>query len=160
MTRDGFVVADTGPLIHPPEASALDTLEQFTPVLVPETVFAELRRGGVPASFESLDTERRSVDLSNDPWPDLDPGETAALTLAESLGGMLLTDDLDARQQADELGIEVHGSIGVVLAAYASGRVDGDEAKQRIRALEHDSTLYLSEPLVSRALARIDDENL
>ncbi|QPV65078.1 DUF3368 domain-containing protein [Halosimplex litoreum] len=69
-----------------------------------------------------------------------------------------MTDDLDARQQANELDLEVHGSLGVVLAAYADGRLVAADARTKIRALERESTLYLSDPLVRRALDRIDRE--
>ncbi|QLH80637.1 DUF3368 domain-containing protein [Halosimplex pelagicum] len=121
-------------------------------------MFEELRRGGVPAAVESLDYERRRVDVAGDRWPELDPGETAALALGERVDATVLTDDLDARRQTDELDLEVHGSIGIVLAAYADGRLVAADAKTKIRALERDSTLYLSDPLVTRALDRIDRE--
>jgi predicted nucleic acid-binding protein len=158
VSRDRRVVTDTGPLIHLSEANALGLLGQFATVLVPETVFEELRRGGVPTAFEALDCERRAVDTADDRWPELDPGETAALTLCEQIGATMLTDDLDARRQANELGLEVHGSLGVVLVACADGRLTADEAKTKIRALERDSTLYLSNPLVERAIDRVDRE--
>lgn len=157
MTGGRPAVADTGPLIHLAEANALALLERLGEILVPQTVYEELRAGGVPAAFEALDSERRVVDGSDDHWPELDAGESAALTLAERVDGMLLTDDMAARRRADEAGVEVHGSIGVVLTAYADGRLDGDEAIDRVRALERESTLYLSEPLVSRAIQRIEN---
>lgn len=157
MTRDTPVVTDTGPLTHLGQANALDLLDQFGPLLVPEAVFAELQVGGLPAGIDTVDRERRSVEIPDDRWQSLDPGERAALVLCRRVDGTLLTDDLDARKKADELGIEVHGSIGVVLAAYANGLIDDERARATIRALESDSTLYLSPPLVERAIDRIDD---
>jgi len=151
------VVTDTGPLIHLAEADALGLLDQFGTVLVPHTVDEELRAGGVPEAFASVDFERRTVD-TDDRWPELDPGESAALALTERAGGMILTDDMAARKRANEFGIEVHGSIGVVLTAYADGRLDADEAIDSVRALEHESTLYLSKPLVNRAMRRIEED--
>lgn len=159
MSRERPVVTDTGPLIHLSEANTLSLLDQFDTLVIPETVFEELRRGGIPEAFESLDCKRSRVETETDRWPDLDPGETAALELCEGTGATFLTDDLDARGRANELGIEVHGSIGVVLAAFDDNQIDADEAKARIRSLERGSSLYLSEPLVARAIARIDEES-
>jgi predicted nucleic acid-binding protein len=157
VTRDTPVVSDTGPLIHLGQADALDLLGQFDPLLIPETVFAELRAGDLPAGFEDIERDRRSVDIEDGQWSTLDPGETAALELCRRLDGMFLTDELDARRKALEHDIEVHGSIGVVLVAYADGLIDDRRARDSIRALESDSTLYLSRPLVQRALDRIDE---
>jgi predicted nucleic acid-binding protein len=157
VTGDPPVVTDTGPLTHLGQADALDLLDQFGPLLVPEAVFAELRVGGLPAGIDAVDRERRSVEIPDDHWQTLDAGERAALALCRRVDGTLLTDDLDARKKADELGIEVHGSIGIVLAAYADGLIDDERARATIRALESDSTLYLTRALVDRAIDRIDD---
>jgi predicted nucleic acid-binding protein len=73
-------------------------------------------------------------------------------------GGILLTDDLSAREMATDLGIAVHGSIGVVLFGYGRGRLSTQEAEELIRALEHDSTLYLAEPLIKYALQVLDTD--
>lgn len=158
MSRDRPTVVDAGPLTHLAEAGALDLLDRFEPLLVPAVVVSELRAGGIPEGMEALEHVAVTVDADSERFPDLDPGETAAIAASVEHDGMLLTDDLDARQRADELEIEVHGSIGVVLIAYAEGRLDADAAKARIEALERDSTLYLSDPLVERALNRIDSE--
>lgn len=98
MRVDGPVVADTGPLIHLGDADALDLLDQFETLVLPETVFAELQAGEVPAGVQRLDYERRPISVDDETWPTLDPGETAALELCRRLDGMLVTDDLDARQ--------------------------------------------------------------
>jgi predicted nucleic acid-binding protein len=46
----------------------------------------------------------------------LDAGEEHALRLMEELAGaVLLTDDRAARSAAQQLGFEVHGTVGVLL---------------------------------------------
>ena len=89
----------------------------------------------------------------------LDPGETAAINLTRDEGAILLTDDLAAREIAAELDIEVHGSIGVVLHGYDRGRLSAETAEELIRALDHDSTLYLSEPLLEYALQVLETDH-
>lgn len=58
----------------------------------------------------------------------LDPGEAQAFALADVRNGRLLTDDGDAREFATAEGVTVIGSVGVLLAAIESGRVDESTA--------------------------------
>ena len=55
------------------------------------------------------------------PRPDLlgllDPGEAAAIPLADRLHATLLADDADARTVATQRGIPVIGTLGVLVAA-------------------------------------------
>lgn len=152
------VVSDTGPIIHLDEANALSLLSVFETIHVPETVIRELEEGTVPAELADLDVEVHDIEDAEKAHPNLDPGETAALLLAERTDMILLTDDLDARETAVEREIEAHGSIGVVLYAHARGRLDSDEAKILLRALAQETTLYLSRSLLRHAI-RVVEEN-
>lgn len=149
------VVTDTGPLIHLSEADALGLLELFDRIQVPETVFSELEQGGLPPELESLNYERVATDVP-DEETDLDPGERAALRLAVESDSILLTDDLAARETAESRGVETHGSIGVVLYARSAGRVDAETAKELLRSLESDTTLYLDPALLDHAIALVE----
>jgi predicted nucleic acid-binding protein len=79
------------------------------------------------------------------------------MALCTDLDGILLTDDLEARAAAESEGIEVHGSIGVVLYAYGYEAISGEEATGLLRALETESSLYLSKPLLSYALRSVEE---
>jgi len=80
-------------------------------------------------------------------------GEAAALALAcESRPHWFLTDDAAARLLAESLGIEAHGSLGVVLWSAAKQVIGKPEAEQILTGLEN-SSLWLS-PVV-RARARV-----
>jgi predicted nucleic acid-binding protein len=110
-----LVVADTGPLIHLEQADALSLLELTGEILVPKTVLDELAAG--PTNVSKLDFSVEQVDIDS-AYPNLDPGETAALLVCTDRDAILLTDDMDARSTANEEGIEVHGSVGVVLYGF------------------------------------------
>lgn len=69
-----------------------------------------------------------------------------------------MTDDLDARQTAIDDGMEVHGSVGVVLYAYSRGELSEVAAKRVLRGLEQDTTLYLSRPLLEHAIELVDSD--
>lgn len=150
------VVSDTGPIIHLDEADALSLLSVFDTVHVPETAIEELEDGSVPPALDELDTKIHDVSVSADAYPELDPGETAALRLAERTETVLLTDDLDARELAADRGVEVHGSIGVIIYAYSNGHLDSDEAKAYLLALQRETTLYLTEPLLKHAIRLVE----
>jgi len=100
-----LVVADAGPLIHLAQADALSLLELTGEVLVPKTVLDELEDG--PTDISELDFSVEQIDIDTDSiHPHLEAGETAALVVCSDREAILLTDDMDARNTANEEGIE------------------------------------------------------
>jgi predicted nucleic acid-binding protein len=94
---------------HPYLQSALDTLDDEIPV----------------ASISNTVANRETVVSSH-----LDPGEAQAFVLADAHDGRLLTDDGDARSFAKDQGVAVVGSVGVLLAAIDTGKIDEATADQ------------------------------
>lgn len=150
-------VADTGPLIHLAEIDALALLETIDELLVPDTVYEELRAGGLPAGFDSIETTRVPAETASiDDHQlelELDPGETAALAVAAAHDAILLTDDLAARDAATSLGVEVHGSIGIIARGYAENRLDQEEAAALMQMLQHETSLFLTDAVVEQGIA-------
>jgi len=60
--------------------------------------------------------------------PILGSGELGALTVASFKGAILLSNDKQARQAAEEAGIPVHGSMGVLEFGVDADAVSGREA--------------------------------
>ena len=60
----------------------------------------------------------------------LDAGEAQAFALADAEDGRLLTDDGDARSFAKDQGVTVVGSVGVLLAAIDTGKIDEATANE------------------------------
>jgi predicted nucleic acid-binding protein len=58
----------------------------------------------------------------------LDPGEASCLALAISRGLILVTDDLAARQLAQERGVPLTGTVGILLAMVRDGVLSLTEA--------------------------------
>lgn len=58
----------------------------------------------------------------------LDPGEASCLALAISRGLILVTDDLAARQLAQERGVPLTGTVGILLALVRDGVLSLAEA--------------------------------
>lgn len=85
----------------------------------------------------------------------LDPGEAEALALAgQEDAGWLLTDDAAARWLAQSLGQEVHGSLGLVLWAAASGHLDSSQAHDALTRLAR-TTLWISARVLDEARAAL-----
>lgn len=149
-------VADAGPFIHLGEVDALSLLSLPAELHVPDAVYDELEAGGIPDGVGRLVWTRRSVEIT-DGIDELDAGETAALALAGELNATLLTDDFAAREQATECGIDVHGSIGVVVFGYARGRLERAEAATRMRSLQREASLFVTNAVVERGIELLDE---
>ena len=67
----------------------------------------------------------------------------------------LLTDDTAARVFATTLGLEVHGSLGIVLWAAARGHLSREESAVALDRLAH-SSLWLSTRVLAEARAALD----
>ncbi|WP_227377895.1 nucleic acid-binding protein [Haladaptatus halobius] len=146
-------VADTGPLIHLAEIDALDLLTAIDELLIPETVYAELEEGGVPPEFSNLEWERIEVAQPVERGAELDAGERAALAVAlERDEIVFLTDDLAAREFAQDQNIEVHGLIGLIALAYHRDVVPSDDAASLMRALQAETSLFITDAIVERGI--------
>jgi predicted nucleic acid-binding protein len=87
----------------------------------------------------------------------LDAGEAEAIALVRQIrADWLLTDDAAARLFAEELGLEVHGSLGVVLWAAALGHMVRTEAEQILTRLAA-SSLWISSRVLVEARAALDE---
>lgn len=150
-------VADAGPVIHLAEIDSLDLLSAFDTLSVPETVYEELEQGGVPRGLADLSYELVEVDETETLTGDLDAGERAALTVANERDAVLLTDDLAARKAASEEGVEARGSIGVVALGYNRGRIERDEAASGMRALQRETSLFVTDAVVERGIEMLKE---
>ena len=75
-------------------------------------------------------------DPPSDPTLDfLDPGERAALSLAEAMNAdELLIDELAGRVEAERRKLHVTGTLGVLADASIAGLIDFDRALARLRS--------------------------
>lgn len=150
-------VSDTGPLIHLGEIDALALLTLPNNLFVPEIVHREFRRGDDSGRLDKLEFMIASPSADPVTHDELDSGEAAALALANERNAVLLTDDLAARHQASDAGVEVHGSIGIIVLGYTRGRLEKDEAVTLIRSLQLETSLFVSDAVVDRAIELLED---
>ena len=156
------VVADSTPLIYLSRVGVLDVLATlFGDVLIPSAVSDEViqKRSSAPGVkalrqatwLRVVDTELPAVDLG------LDPGETAAILLAEQVhADLLLIDERLGRQVAQSRGLAVRGTLGVLVHARETGVVPA--LRPVLDALIAQG-FRIAPPLVSEALARVGERN-
>ena len=132
------VVSDASPLICLSALRQLDLLQKlYGSVLVPEAVWQEVIRSpsfsssATPVAVSAARTAGwlQVVAATNRPLviqleTTLDPGEAEAIALAvENKHSLLLIDERDGRQVARALGVEMTGTLGILLRAKSTGHI-------------------------------------
>lgn len=165
-----IVVSDTTPLISLMKIGQLDLVNQlFGEVQIPNAVYEELvsntrfldeskqirecpfiKRVDV-ADVQSVTLLRRSAGL--------DLGESEAIVLSDSLNtSLLLMDEAKGRQVAIQMGIQIMGTIGMLLAAYKEGLLSKEEIQQCIEILKTTGR-HISEKLYNQLMEKISDSD-
>jgi predicted nucleic acid-binding protein len=152
------VVTDAGPVIHLAEADALSVLTVLGAVIAPTVVCDEVN---CILNDSSWKTTVQIVALGSEQLQQaqvlcsvagLHLGEAQAIVLAQSSGGtVLLTDDAAARLYASRLGMEVRGSLGLVLASVAKEKLTYDQGLHALHRLRQ-SSLWLSGKVFEEAV--------
>lgn len=154
-----IVVSDTTPIISLIKIDKLDILKRmFGEVQIPKAVFDELTSNvlfqkeakavvacdyikKMPVdNMKSVDLLRRSTNL--------DAGESEAIVLADSLdNSILLIDEAKGRKIAKNMGLNIMGTIGILLVAYEDGLLNKESIEECIEVIR-DSKLRISEALL------------
>jgi len=115
------VVTDSTCLIALERLGQLDLLPSlFEPIYAPREVAREF---GLPLPWlkvVDLADPDRAIFLS----ASVDAGEAEAIVLARELGLKVILDDLRARRLAHRIGLEVIGTLGILVRAKRQGLLD------------------------------------
>ena len=139
-----LVIADTGPINYLVLIGDIDLLPAlFEKVILPSAVRVELSDPDAPPSVRNWIADPPAwLDVHETPSPQfglasvegLDDGETAAITLAISLGAdLLLMDDRKGVIVARGKGLRVTGTLGVLDLAAQRDLVNFAQAINRLR---------------------------
>jgi predicted nucleic acid-binding protein len=161
MTR--IIVCDTGPLLHLSEAGAVHLLSMAGKVLIPPLVVTEFEsntQGWSPPQWVQVVVLEKSIQRKVEKWwktQQIDAGEAESIGLAlQEHADWLLTDDAKARQFAESFGLEVHGSIAVLLWSMAKGLVQEKELAIQLMDRLAKSSLWISDRVLQEAYNAID----
>jgi predicted nucleic acid-binding protein len=151
------VIADSSPLNYLTLIGSVDVLHRlYGTVVVPQQVIAELMDPAAPHEVRGWaqnlpDWIDVRVAVVNDTGLlHLDPGERAAITLAQSEpNALLLIDEVAGRMEASRRGIRTTGTLGVLRAAALREFVNLPTALARLL----ETNFRVSIELVSALLA-------
>jgi len=152
-------VCNSSPLIHLAKIKMLEILENFFgEILVPEAVYSEcVRGGGEREDAKEIEKARwiRVVNIQDEELKRalnviLDEGESESIVLAlEQSADLILFDDYEAREFARTYGLNITGTLGILMKAKREGKIASlKEELERLRA----SGFWLSNDLYARVL--------
>jgi len=155
-------VVDTSPLIFLGKLGRLDLLKKGADVIhAPQAVLDEVQ--------VKSDDATQAIEEAAHSWlvvrevgnqstveillADLDRGEAEAIVLAREIGAdRLMMDDLDARRFARRVGLEVVGTMGLLLAARLRGEIPSiREEVERLQELGFRVSPSLVEAMLREA---------
>jgi uncharacterized protein len=157
------IVCDTGLIIHLYEAQCLHLLKQTGELFVPHRVQMEVQAAirtdtqwpewiNVAELSPKEQTDAGAWQASRG----LHAGEAEAIVLArQKNANWFLTDDAATRLFISVFGIEIRGSLGVVLWSAAKGYISREQTEEALSRLRQ-STLRLSENIYKEAREALD----
>lgn len=154
-----IVVADTSPVLHLARIGRLDLIRvALGSVMVPRTVWSELIQPGTRVEVIAAIRAATWIEVVEDPQLrdlGLDPGETAALLLAESThADAVLIDERRGRAVAGRMGLAIIGTLGVLAGARRAGAVE--RVRPVVAELRADG-FWLADTLVDDFLASLGE---
>lgn len=140
-----LVVSDTSPICYLILIDLIDLLPQiYSQILIPEVVRDELVDQDAPVRVQQWMSHLPTwaIVATTHQQPDsnlleLDPGERAAILLAEDLGAdLVLIDERKGRRIARSRGLNVTGLLGILDAAAARGLIDLPSAIAQLQSTD------------------------
>jgi predicted nucleic acid-binding protein len=150
-------ISDTGPILHLGEIGRLDALSVVSPLRAPDLVWSELAARGIDhPSHQKAGIEVTIAPVEDSDWKtviagvsptEIQPADAQVFALVQSSGfqALALTDDLALRKLIESHGATVVGSVGILIRAYSSGKLDRRQLDDAFQALFDKSTLHLSQ---------------
>lgn len=154
------VVSDTSPILYLLLIDQIDLLPRlYQTIVIPDVVHAEMQAVGAPATLQNwISVPPDWLEISPVPEGDytrltrLQSGEQAAIVLARFLqADLLIVDDLDARNAAQSLGLEIIGMLGILGEAARRNWIDFPSVlNQLLKETNFRISLKLAKELLSQ----------
>lgn len=149
-----IVVADTSPILYLILINQAGLLQSiYGEVIIPEAVADELRAAQSPSPVQTwianppawAQVKAVTSEQLHTVTAELDPGERAAIALADALSAdFLLIDDARGRAEARRRQLAVTGTLGVLRTAAERGLIDVPVVIARLRT----TSFYVEAALV------------
>lgn len=123
-------IADTSALIALEKINLLDVLcKIYSEIILPEAVISEF--GTPPINCHVIRKVEGSLVKLLMTDLNLGRGESEVIALSKDTGVRIIIDDLKARKIAETLGLDITGTIGILLKAEKLGLIESAYAKAR-----------------------------
>jgi predicted nucleic acid-binding protein len=134
--------------------------ELFQQIIIPQAVYSELSDASAPSPVQTWIAtppdwlKIQPVSQPSDAILDLlDPGERAAILLAQELNAdLLLLDDMKARRTATERGLAITGILGILDQAATMKLIDLPAAVQNLQSTSFWASDSLFQKLLDKYL--------
>jgi predicted nucleic acid-binding protein len=153
------VISDTSPLCYLVLIEQIDLLPQlYDQIIIPDMVQRELQTSSAPIAVQQWINQPppwlliQTLSQPTDPALNrLDPGEQAAIALAEQLNArLLLIDERYGRKIALQRGLSIIGIIGLLDAAATQALIHLPTVIQRLQATNFRISPRLLEALLDK----------
>lgn len=123
------IISNTSPILLLIKLSRLDILQKlYSEILIPEAVYFELEQGKDKPHYHDISNESWIKIMTVENCPALEAqsmlgaGEHEAISLAlETKADLIILDDKLARKTAEEKGLKITGTLGVLFKAREKG---------------------------------------
>ncbi|WP_017304658.1 DUF3368 domain-containing protein [Spirulina subsalsa] len=154
-----IIISNTSPINYLILIGQIDLLlKLFRQIIIPQVVYSELSDPEAPNLVRTwittppswLKIQPQSVSEASDTIINLlDPGERAAILLAQELkANLLLLDDMKARRTAIDRGLRITGILGILDQAATLKLIDLPVAVQNLQA----TSFWASDSLFQKLL--------
>lgn len=157
---------NSGPFIHLAQVEMLNVFGLFHEILTTPQVLSEISKGAEKGIREIVLWEKikvcevpqkniRALKIKLKKYR-LQDTELSVLCLNRQHNVLLfLTDDLEARSAAIELGLQAHGTVGVVARAYREKLITLKQAEKALIDLHEKSSLFVTKGIIDFALSTL-----
>ncbi|MDI9634930.1 DUF3368 domain-containing protein [Oscillatoria amoena NRMC-F 0135] len=154
-----IIVSNTSPINYLILIGQIDLLPKlFRQIVIPQAVYSELSDPEAPSLVRTWIAtppdwlKIQSVSQDSDTIVDLlDPGERAAILLAQELNAdLVLLDDMKARRAAKDKGLSITGILGILDRAATQKLIDLPAIVQSLQ----NTSFWASDSLFQRLLDR------
>ena len=144
------VIADTSCLIVLNQIGKLSLLEKlYTKIFITQEILQEFN-GSIPAWIKVKEVKDKKAQEILE--LDLDKGEASAIALCLGYKDcLLIIDERKGRSIAKKLGLQISGTLGIILKAKETGVVPS--VKEILKELEKYN-FWISEPLKNKILTK------
>ena len=153
-----IVVADTSPINYLLLIGQIDLLPRlFGEIIIPDAVRDELLDPGASPALHRWIAQPppwlvvQTVSVTDAALKALDPGEQAAITLAQTWpADLLIIDERRGRQAASDRGLSIIGTLGILDDAASQGWIDIAAAIARLQ----QTNFRISRQMIERLLQK------